>query len=315
MTDLTGWRPAGAHPRPRLLVVDDQPANVHALYQVLAADHQVLVATNGEQALQQCRDKQPDLVLLDVVMPGIDGYEVCRRLKADSATRDMPVIFVTGRSEAEDEAEGLEAGAVDFITKPIHAAVVRARVKTHLTLKYQSDLLRQLAFIDGLTGVFNRRCLDERLHAEWARAARQQQPLALVMIDIDAFKRYNDLQGHLAGDDCLRRVAQRLSSELIRPGDVMARYGGEEFACVLPDTGLAGALEVAQRLEQAVRALQIPHADSPVAGVVTISLGVAALRPAPGTEVTALLSAADQQLFEAKRQGRGRVSHALEGAA
>jgi diguanylate cyclase (GGDEF)-like protein len=295
-----------------VLVVDDQPANVHALYQVLAADHQVLVATGGEQALQQCRDKLPDLVLLDVVMPGIDGYEVCRRLKADSATRDIPVIFVTGRSEVEDETRGFEAGAVDFIAKPIHPPIVRARVRTQLTLKHQADLLRQLAFIDGLTGVFNRRCLDERLHAEWARAAREQQPLALLIIDIDVFKRYNDMHGHLAGDDCLRRVAQRLSSELTRPGDLLARYGGEEFACVLPDTDAAGAFGVAQRLEQAVRALQIPHPASPVAGIVTVSLGVAVARPRPGEDALGLVESADQQLYEAKRAGRGRASLAVE---
>ncbi len=291
--------------RPRVLVVDDQPTNVQALYQALQPDHQVLVATNGEQALQLCRDKSPDLVLLDIVMPGIDGFEVCRRLKAESGTHDIPVIFVTGHSDEAAETRGLDAGAVDFITKPINVAVVRARVRTHLTLKRQSDLLRELAFIDGLTGLHNRRSFDERLQAEWQRAMRQQQPLALILADIDQFKAYNDHHGHQAGDDALRRVAQQIGALLGRPADLAARYGGEEFACLLPETDAAGALEVARRIEQAVRALAIPHGQSAVAAVVTLSLGTAALVPRAGNDASLLVAAADRQLYEAKRQGRG----------
>ncbi|WP_395703914.1 diguanylate cyclase domain-containing protein [Aquabacterium sp.] len=293
--------------RPRVLVVDDQPANVQALYQALQADHQVLVATQGEQALQLCRDKSPDLVLLDIVMPGIDGFEVCRRLKAEPGTHDIPVIFVTGHSDEASETRGLDVGAVDFITKPINVAVVRARVRTHLTLKRQSDLLREMAFVDGLTGLHNRRSFDERLATEWQRALRQQQPLALILADIDQFKAYNDHHGHQAGDETLRRVAQQIGALLARPGDMAARYGGEEFACLLPETDAAGALDVARRIEQAVRALAIPHGHSAAAEVVTLSLGTAALVPRGGDEPAALLAAADRQLYEAKRLGRGRA--------
>ena len=304
---------------PRLLVVDDQPVNIQALYQAFAADHQVLMATRGEQALAMCLAQQPDLVLLDVVMPGMDGHEVCRRLKADAATRDIPVIFVTAHNDEAAETLGLELGAVDFISKPINPKIVRARVRTHLTLKAQSDLLRQWVYIDGLTGVHNRRHFDERLTAEWGRARRNHSALSVVLLDVDLFKRYNDRYGHQAGDDCLRRVAAALRDGLRRPGDLIARYGGEEFVCLLPDTALPGALFLAQQLGAAVQALQIEHGDSTVAPVVTVSLGVCALTASvPGStpasapdsaihSAAALLREADAQLYKAKSEGRDRA--------
>ncbi|WP_395703798.1 diguanylate cyclase [Aquabacterium sp.] len=298
--------------RPRLLVVDDQPINVQALYQALAAEHQVFVATSGEQALKLALEKQPDLVLLDVVMPGLDGFEVCQQLKRDAATADIPVIFVTAHSDEAGETRGLDAGAVDFIAKPFNPRVVRARVKTHLTLKRQSDLLRRMAFIDGLTGLYNRRHFDERLQQEWLRAQRNGTPLSLLLIDLDGFKRYNDRYGHPAGDDCLRRVAQALALGLLRPADLLARYGGEEFAAILPETDAAGALALAQRLGQLVQALALPHADSPAGlPVVSVSIGVAS-RPAaapgePAGPQSELLARADRQLYRAKAEGRART--------
>lgn len=290
--------------RPRLLVVDDQPVNVQALYQVFSSDHQVLMATSGAQALSLCASKQPDLVLLDVLMPGMDGYEVCQRLKADDATRDIPVIFVTAHNDEAAETRGLDAGAVDFISKPINPRIVRARVKTHLTLKIQSDLLRHWVYTDGLTGVNNRRCLDERLATEWGRAARNGSALGVVMMDVDFFKRYNDRYGHQAGDECLRRVAAALKAGLKRPADMVARYGGEEFVCLLPDTDLDGAMQLAAQLGQDVFALQIPHADSSVVPVVTVSLGVCSTRECAKTTAAELLRGADAQLYAAKSGGR-----------
>ena len=291
--------------KPRLLVVDDQPANVQALYQTFAADHQVLMATHGAQALEVCLRQQPDLILLDVVMPGIDGHEVCRRLKADSATRDIPVIFVTAHSDEAAETLGLALGAVDFISKPINPAIVRARVKTHLTLKRQADQLRSWVYIDGLTGVCNRRHFDERLTTESARAAREGLPLSAVMIDIDHFKRYNDHYGHQAGDDTLRRVAAGLQSALKRPSDLLARYGGEEFVCLLPATPEAGALHVARALCSAVAGLGIAHAASTSAPQVTISAGVGTT--VAGADPAALLGEADAQLYRAKSGGRNQA--------
>ena len=295
-----------AQARPCLLIVDDQPANIQSLYRIFAPDHRVLMATGGEKALAICRDDPPDLVLLDVQMPGMDGHEVCRRLRADEATRHIPVMFVTAHTDVAEETRGFELGAVDFIGKPVNPVTVRARVQTHITLKRQSDLLRRLAFIDGLTGVFNRRRFDEQLAVEWQRAARAAAPLALLMIDVDCFKRYNDRHGHLAGDDALRRVAMAIRAGLLRPGDLVARYGGEEFAALLPGCDLEGAGIVALRVEQQVRAQQIEHGDSLAAPIVTVSVGAAVTLPRRDTDPRHLLALADVQLYLAKSGGRGR---------
>jgi diguanylate cyclase (GGDEF)-like protein len=293
--------------KPRLLLVDDQPINIQVLHALFADDYQVFMATSGAQALKLCREQQPDLLLLDVQMPGMDGYEVCRRLKADPELRDLPVVFVTALSDAQAETWGLELGAVDFISKPFNPTVVRARVKTHLLLKLQSDLLREMVFVDGLTGVYNRRHFDARLAAEFQRAKRNCNTIGLLVVDVDYFKRFNDHYGHLAGDDALRRVAVLLKDQLKRPGDFVSRFGGEEFACVLPETDLDGALALAVGIEAAVRAAQIPHAVSDIAAHLTISVGVAVMVPMAERLATELVMAADQQLYEAKALGRGRV--------
>ena len=300
-----------ADARPRLLVVDDQRANIQALYQVFAADHKVSMATSGEQALAICRRQPPDLVLLDVVMPGMDGFEVCQRLKADDATKDIPVIFVTAHNDEETETRGLDVGAIDFISKPINPRVVRARVKTHLTMKRQADLLRQWVYIDGLTSVCNRRYFDERLKIEWDRAVRTGTALSVALVDVDLFKRYNDHYGHQAGDDCLRRVAAAMKAGIKRPADMVARYGGEEFVLLLPDTDAAGALHVANQLRQRVLDEKIDHAGSTVGPLLTISVGVCTKTPYGDSSAAALLGAADAQLYIAKSQGRNQACGAM----
>lgn len=293
--------------RPRLLVVDDQPVNIRSLHEIFRHDHEVFISTSGIQALEMSRKCSPDLILLDIVMPDIDGLEVCRRLKSDPETRDIPVIFVTAQDKPDDETSGLGAGAVDFITKPVNPAVVRARVRTHLTLKAQSDLLRSLVFIDGLTGVANRRRFDESLDAEWRRCRRIKSPLSLFMVDIDHFKLYNDSYGHQAGDACLQEVAMILKGQLGRSHDLVARYGGEEFVCLLPDIRMANALQKAGTMVRAVRERGVPHGSSTTDPVVTISLGAAVTVPGPDLRPDDLISAADEQLYAAKRLGRNRV--------
>jgi diguanylate cyclase (GGDEF)-like protein len=300
-----------ANGKPKLLLVDDQPINIQVLHQIFAADFQVFMATSGAQALAVCKSNPPDLVLLDIVMPGMDGFEVCTRLKADELTRNIPVIFVTAHTDAEQETHGLDVGAVDFISKPVNPAVVRARVKTHLTLKLQSDVMRKLVFLDGLTGVYNRRYFDQQLSIELARSVRNKSPLALIMLDVDFFKRYNDRYGHQVGDDCLRQVALCVKEGLRRPADLVARYGGEEFACILPETDFASAMAIAIDLEQRVRAKGIPHADSEVASVVTVSLGVAGWEAGATVEAGALLAESDLQLYQAKHAGRGQACGAM----
>ncbi|APC19591.1 diguanylate cyclase response regulator (plasmid) [Pseudomonas frederiksbergensis] len=295
------------HNRQKLLIVDDQPTNIRVLHELFREDCDVFMATSGEQAITLCRTQLPDLILLDVVMEGMDGHEVCRRLKADPATQDIPIIFITAQQQESDEVLGLELGAVDFISKPINPIIVRARVRTHLTLKLQNDLLRSMALMDGLTGVANRRKFDEGILADWRQCFREQKPLSLILVDVDFFKRYNDQYGHQAGDSCLKSVAQALSEMVRRPYDLVARYGGEEFACVLPNTGISGAVEIAEKMQERIRALGIEHSASDVDRVVTISLGVATLTPSGDLEFQALIEAADKQLYEAKKAGRARV--------
>jgi len=303
-----------ARGRPKLLVVDDQPINIQVMHQIFGGDYQVFMATNGAQALSICQTNPPDLVLLDIVMPNMDGFEVCAQLKANETTCNIPVIFVTAHTDAAQETHGLSLGAVDFIAKPVNPAVVRARVKTQLTLKFQSDLLRKLVFLDGLSGVFNRRYFDQQLSAEWARSARNHSPLSVIMIDVDHFKLFNDRYGHQAGDDCLRQIATALKACLKRPADLVARYGGEEFACILPDTSFHDAMGLGNELERKIRALHIPHVVSSVADVITVSVGVATRTVDSAKDAVALVGLADAQLYDAKQSGRGRVCGAPLGS-
>ncbi|MFY3386293.1 GGDEF domain-containing response regulator [Paracidovorax sp. MALMAid1276] len=297
-------------PSPRrssVLVVDDQVANIQVLHGLLGDEFDIRMATNGDDALRLIHASPPDLVLLDIQMPGMSGHEVCRRLKGNAQTLDIPVIFITAQSTPEEETLCFRNGAVDFIAKPINPAVVQARVRTHLRLKSQSDLLRDLAFVDGLTGIANRRRFSSALEAEWRRSRRNATPLAVLLIDIDNFKRYNDHFGHLAGDACLQRVAATLADELKRSHDLMARYGGEEFACLLPECDAAGALSIAEALRQRVESLRIAHAPDAASAFVSISVGVASAVPSADGLPSALVDSADQQLYNAKAQGRNRV--------
>lgn len=295
---------------PSILIVDDNPAMIQVMAGMLKGAAQLRFAMRGRDALDQMAGSAPDLVLLDAEMPGMSGYEVCAAMKADARLADIPVIFVTGHGETEAEVRGLEAGAVDFITKPVNAALLLARVRTQLRIKSLTDELRNLATTDGLTGVSNRRHFDELLQREWQRCARTAAPLSLLMVDVDHFKRYNDHYGHPAGDSCLKALALALVSVAQRPGDRVGRMGGEEFAILLPDTDAAGAQEVAERTLQAVRVLGLPHAGSLHADHVTVSVGVgthaAQAQPVPiaDGDLWGLVSRVDQALYAAKNAGR-----------
>lgn len=295
-------------PNPLLLIVDDTPANIQVLAHALMGSYRVKFATNGPDALALASiDEKPDLILLDIMMPGMDGYEVCRRLRDHPGTQHIPVIFVTARNEVHDQEHGFHVGAVDYIGKPFELAIVRARVRTHVALKRRTELLERLAFLDGLTEIPNRRRLDEVLQIEWRRAMRNQSTLALLMLDVDHFKAFNDHYGHGAGDECLRKVAHTLQAMLLRSADFIARYGGEEFAVLLPECDDQGARRVAERLRASVEALGIPHAYAETAPQVTISVGYATQMPAQNGEPTGLTNAADQALYLSKQQGRNRV--------
>lgn len=295
----------------RILIVDDSSFNTGMLKDALKDEFEVSIAQSGEQALRMATGDggvpTVDLVLLDIILPGMDGYEVCRRLKENPATASISVIFLSAMTEEADETRGLELGAVDYITKPFSIPIVRARVRTHVELKRQRDILQALSAVDGLTGIPNRRRLDEYYSLEWLRAKRRQTPLSVIMADIDHFKDYNDAYGHAQGDECLKAVAKALESSLKRPTDLLARYGGEEFAVVLPETGVEGAGHLAEDMRAGVEALDIPHAKSPVTGHVTISLGTGTMIPGAMTQPKALIQLADEMLYKAKSGGRNRV--------
>jgi len=287
----------------RVLIVDDEPANVHSLAAALGGSYDLRFATDAARALDLAASVAFDLILLDVVMPGMDGFEVLRRLKADAATRTVPVIFVTSMGEVADEERGFALGAVDYITKPVSAPLVRARVRTHIELKRQHDLLMQRALIDELTGIANRRRFDEALEQRWQAALNQRVPMLLMLIDVDLFKQYNDHYGHGAGDDCLRRIGGALHTTFSQDGGLAARIGGEEFAVLLPG-GDVPALGL--RLLRGVRDLAIAHACSSVGAWVSVSAGAVQTVPKADASGRALLEAADQLLYRAKHAGRAR---------
>ena len=294
--------------RPSVLAVDDTPANLKLLHEALRDTYVLLTATSGQRALDICRsDDRPDVVLLDVVMPGMDGYAVCRALKEDPRTRDIPVIFITSRNDAEDEEHGLMLGAADYIPKPFSLAIVRMRVRNQVELLRAKSQLARLAATDGLTGLANRRCFDEKLAMEFARHTRSDAALGILLIDIDHFKRFNDSYGHLAGDDCLRKVAGVLDGAANRAFDLAARYGGEEFVCVLPETDRDGAIAIAEIIRRGIHDLDIPHRESITADRVTASIGVVAAQCTLEMTELHLLERVDKQLYAAKAGGRNRV--------
>jgi len=310
-----------------ILIVDDTHTNLKVAVEHLSAgDYVVLTARNGEAGIERARLARPDLILLDVQMPGIDGFETCRRLKADQRTKDIPVIFMTVLTNVEDKVRGFAAGGVDYLPKPFQGEELLARVNTHLTIyKLQRELqreirerklaeaalrkanleLQRMAVLDGLTQIANRRRFDQYLQLQWAQA--RQAPLGLLLCDVDFFKQYNDSYGHPAGDRCLQLVAHAINRAIGHINDLAARYGGEEFAVVLPDTDVRGAMRVAEAIQAEIGRLALPHAYSKASATVTLSIGVASAIPTAEQEPATLIGAADTALYAAKQQGRNRI--------
>jgi len=300
----------------RILIVDDETMNLKVLADLLREEHIPVLARGGVQALWLAMgETPPDLILLDVIMPEMGGYDVIKTLKNDDATKNIPVIFVTALNSIEDEEQGLRLGAVDYITKPFSPPIVKMRVRNHLRIAHQYKLLDQLAYLDGLTEISNRRRFEEVFQKEWSRAVRNGTMISLAMVDVDYFKQYNDNYGHAMGDIALQQIAKSLNRVLRRPGDLIARYGGEEFVLMLPETDGESARMVADRSLRKVTELEIAHQYSPISDYVSISIGLATIQPSAKTQPMDLMSAADKNLYRAKESGRNRtVSTILDEA-
>jgi diguanylate cyclase (GGDEF)-like protein len=295
--------------RPKILIVDNDERYILSLTELLRGEYAIVSTADSMNAINIAMAETPHLVLLDLMMDGIDGYQVIRELKQNLETADIPVIVVTGSHESRDETLCLKLGAVDFITKPYNPDIVKARVHTHVELKRQKDFLKTLSYQDGLTGIANRRYFDDMLIREHRRCKRSNEPLSLLMIDIDFFKAYNDIYGHLTGDDCLKLVVLTMQEQISRSVDLLARYGGEEFVCVLPDTDLEGAKTIAERMRSAVLEQEIPH-EKGIEGKISISIGVVSGLPVDGVDPKRFLRSADQCLYRAKVSGRNRICSA-----
>lgn len=295
--------------KPEILIIDDVKANSRLLAQRLGEDYECHISTSAREALEFLKENLPDLILLDILMPDMDGFELCRHLKEDERTRSVPVIFLTSLDHDDDEAKGLTLGAVDYIRKPFCIPVVKARIRNHIDLKKARDILEKQAFIDGLTTIPNRRRFDEVLDQKWQEAVEHKSPLSMILMDIDFFKKYNDSYGHQQGDDCLIQIGHILRRSLLRSCDCAFRYGGEEFAMILPDTSEQEAFDQAENIRKEVLMQHLPHRHSQIADYVTVSLGVALLVPTPDTRPCELLSMADSALYRAKEQGRNQVSY------
>ncbi|NQZ09483.1 MAG: diguanylate cyclase [Algicola sp.] len=293
--------------KPNVLIVDDEKSNLKILSEILKEEANVLIAKNGVQAVAKAKQLRPTLILLDVVMPEMDGFAVITALKNDERTHSIPVIFITGLRDVDNEEKGFSLGACDYIQKPFHASIVKARVKLHLQLARQCQLLEKLANIDPLTSLANRRKFDQVLELEWLSAKRDKSTLSILMIDIDFFKPYNDNYGHPAGDDIITHVAQTLREQFGRPRDFVGRYGGEEFVVILPNTPGDSVHEKMQSCCAAVAEMALKHEYSSVDSVITISAGGISCQASLDITAQQAVEAADANLYLAKGSGRNQA--------
>jgi len=289
-----------------ILIVDDELLNLKMLRSILHEEYTVFTAKDGQTAIEIASEEKPDLILLDILMPEMDGYEVLAKLKSDAETRHIPIIFITGLDSKIEEEKGLSMDAVDYISKPFSPGIVNLRVKNQIQIVNQIRTIELLSNLDQLTQIPNRRSLDQQLLSEWGRSIREGIPLSLLMIDVDKFKVYNDTYGHLQGDKVLKMIAETIIVTLQRAGDYAARFGGEEFCVLLPGADMEGALLVAEQIRKAIETLVFRCEDGSV-GKVTISVGVHSLIPEVTDTIPDLIANADSALYAAKEAGRNTV--------
>jgi len=294
----------------KILIVEDSRLNQEVLRRILGDDHTLSIAENGVEALEKAKTEYPDIILLDIVLPGMNGFDVLIELKKNDSTHSIPVIIISAMTKPDDEVKGLTLGAVDYITKPFNEIVVKTRIETQLKILKQMQIIEKFGFVDALTSIPNRRQFDRDLIREWNRAMREQTPLSILMIDVDHFKIYNDTHGHQQGDVALQTVASAIETSLKRSTDIAARWGGEEFVVLLPHTPLEGALSVAETIRANVESAIITGVDGTSPHNVTISIGVANMLPSTDNSIPKLIKLADEALYIAKDKGRNRVQSA-----
>ena len=295
--------------KPTILVVDDMTTTLLLLHDLLKDTYEVKIAKSGTKALEILESPNDiDLILLDIEMPDINGYDVCKRIKNNETIKNIPIIFITGRTSQEDEEYGLNLGAIDYITKPFNKAIVKLRIKNYLDLKIKNDMLEKLSMYDGLTNIRNRRFFDETFEKTFNEIKRDKKSLAVLMIDIDFFKPYNDNYGHGQGDETLRKVAKALEKTIKRASDFVARYGGEEFVILLKDINKDGVEAVANNLLNAVRELKITHEFSKIENYVTVSIGASFYNSNSDITKLELLLKADETLYNVKNSGRNNFA-------
>lgn len=292
--------------REKILIIDDSPIQAERLRSILQDDYEISLADTAELGLKYAREGNCDLVLLDVVMPGMDGFVLLKKLQEEVITQHTPVILITSLNDAVNEERGLTLGAVDYITKPYHPPIVRARVNTHIKLNRYRRQVEQKAMIDPMTGVANRRGYDNCCYRKWQDAVRLETPISLCMMDIDKFKAYNDTFGHPAGDKVIRAVAGVATDHLRRSTDFFARYGGEEFVAIIQGSDAETAFVQMKRLREAVEELHISH-NQEASPWITVSIGGVTVRPKLSDSYDTYLKIADTMLYDAKRFGRNRV--------
>lgn len=299
----------------KILLVEDSATLRHALCNYIrSAGHEPVVAKSGEEALQIVERTPVDLIIMDVEMPGLNGFETTRLIREGLGDHWVPIIFVTGKSEDESLEQGIEAGGDDYLVKPVRPTILKAKIRameritrTRDQLASLNQDLKRLSQRDDLTQLYNRRTFREKAEEQWRQAARSKQPLSILLLDIDYFKPYNDTYGHPAGDECIKLVAKTLSKSLNRSGDVVARYGGEEFIALLPNTPELGAKHLAEQIRKAIERYRVPHKESPSGDYVTVSIGASVVNFTTGTTLEQQISLADKALYEAKDTGRNRV--------
>lgn len=295
--------------KPTILVVDDMTTTLLLIHDLLKDTYEVKIAKSGTKALEILESPNDiDLILLDIEMPDINGYDVCKRIKNNETIKNIPIIFITGRTSQEDEEYGLNLGAIDYITKPFNKAIVKLRIKNYLDLKIKNDMLEKLSMYDGLTNIRNRRFFDETFEKTFSEIKRDKKSLAVLMIDIDFFKPYNDNYGHGQGDETLRKVAKALEKTIKRPSDFVARYGGEEFVILLKDINKDGVEAVANNLLNAIRELKITHEFSKIENYVTISIGASFYNSNSDVTKLELLLKADETLYNVKNSSRNNFA-------